>query len=188
MDNRGQVSSVLKLVNQARAAYGAPELETLLSGQPHSVSFCPIGRSLRSGVEEWLFVALGSKHLRLWAPGNDSAAVARLIMTAWGMPHLPMVQPRDKSGCMTLALPAAICDFVNQFDRGLLPDYEREAGQSEMRQLSELARAMPILVGQRNSLGGLREVESESKKEFPVEDQALRSQERRNVLLKIVEV
>jgi hypothetical protein len=187
MDNSGLGSSVLKLVNQARAAYGALELETLPSGQPHSASFCPIGRSFRSGVGDWLFVALGSKHLRLWTPGKDSAAVASLILTAWGMPHRPMVQPRDKSGCVTLALPAAIRDFVIQFDLGLLPDYHGIVGPSEMRQLSELARAMPILLGQQNSLGGLRGVESESKKGFPVEDQALRSQGGGNVF-KTVEV
>jgi hypothetical protein len=78
MDNSVHGRTVLKLVNQARAAYGALELGTLLSGQPHSASFCPIGRSFRSGVEDWLFVALGSKHLRLWTLGKDSAAVARL--------------------------------------------------------------------------------------------------------------
>jgi hypothetical protein len=156
MDNRGQNSSVLRLVNLARAAYGALELETLLSGQPRSASVCTIGRSLRSGLEDWLFVAVGSKYLRLWARGKDSAAIADLIMTAWAMPHRLLTQPGEKSGCVIFALPAEIREFVDQFDRGLLPDYQGEVGQIEMRQLSELAHAMPLHVGRLNNRGNLR--------------------------------
>ena len=156
MDNRGQNSSVLRLVNLARAAYGAFELKTLLSGEPHSASVCSIGRSLRSGVEDWLFVAVGSKYLRLWARGKDSAAIADLIMTAWAMPHQLLAQPGEKSGCVVVALPAEIREFVDQFDRGLLPDYQSEVGQIEVRQLSELAHAMPLPVGRLDNRGDLR--------------------------------
>src|SRR5437879_1085055 len=69
MDNSDLGRRVLELVNLARATYGAFALETLLRGQPRSASFCPIGRSLRIGVEYWLFVAVGTKYLRVWTVG-----------------------------------------------------------------------------------------------------------------------
>lgn len=40
MDSRDLSGPVLKLVNLARASYGAFELETLLMGQPQNASFC----------------------------------------------------------------------------------------------------------------------------------------------------
>jgi hypothetical protein len=76
MDNRSRSRSSLELVNLARAAYAAPELDTLLSGHPHSASVCTICRSLRSGVEDWLFVAVGSKYLRLRGALIAAALVA----------------------------------------------------------------------------------------------------------------
>jgi hypothetical protein len=75
-------ASVLKLVNLARVAYGALELKSLLSGQPYRASRCPIDRSLLSGVEDWLFVAVGTKYLRLWALNRDSGAIAEQILMA----------------------------------------------------------------------------------------------------------
>ena len=164
MDNRGQSGSILKLVNLARAAYGAPELKTLLGGQPHSASFCSIGRSLRSGVEDWLFVAVGTRHLRLWALGKDSAAIARLVMTAWGITGHQPAQSRDKSGCVTFPLQAPMQEFINQFDHGLLPNYQSEVNQGEMRRLGELARTIPIPVAWRDRRGGFRGMESELRK------------------------
>ncbi len=154
MENLGQSNSILKLVNLARGAYGANNLETLLRGQPHSASFCTIGRSLRNGVEDWLFVAIGSKYLRLWASGRDSAAIAQDITAAWGIPNQPQTQPTQKSGCATLALPLEVREFLNRFDCGLLPDYEGEVSRIETRQLSELARAMPLTVGGHERFGG----------------------------------
>jgi hypothetical protein len=152
MDIQDPNRSVLRLVNLARAAYGAVELKSLLTGQPHSASGCVIGRSLRWGVEDWLFVAVGSKYLRLWALGKDWAAIAEQVLTAWGTGHL-LTQPGEKSGCAMLALPAEIREFIYKFDRGLLPDYQGEVDEIEMRRLSELARKMPILVGRRNTWG-----------------------------------
>jgi hypothetical protein len=151
MDNRDRNRSVLEFVNLARSAYGAPGLKTLVSGRPHSASVCAIGRSLRSGVEHWFFVAVGSKCLRLWALGKDSAAIAEQIMTAWGMPRQLLTQPREKLGCVVLAMPAEIREFIDQFDRGLLPDYLGEVDELEMRQLREMVRTMPISVGRRNT-------------------------------------
>ena len=153
MENLGQGNSVLKLVNLARGAYGASKLETLLRGQRHSPSFCTIGRSLRSGVEDWLFVAIGSRYLRLWARGKDSAAIAENMGTAWGIPNQPQIQPANKSGCAILALPLEVREFLNRFDCGLLPDYEGEVSRIETRQLSELARAMPLTVGGHERFG-----------------------------------
>ena len=140
---------MLKLVNLARAAYGAPELETLVGGQPHSASLCPIGRSLRKGVEDWLFVAVGSKYLRLWASGKDLLAVAAQIRTAWKMPGQLMLDPVNKSACVTIQLPAEMSEFIDRFDRGMLPNYEREVDPHEIHQLKELARAMPLSVERR---------------------------------------
>jgi hypothetical protein len=151
MDNRVQIGSVLKRVNLARAAYGAFDLETLLGGEPHSASFCAIGRSLRSGVEDWLFVSIGSAHLRLWTLGKDPDAVAKLIMTAWGISDHRLRRPHDKSIFVTLPLPIAIREFVNQFDRGLLPEFRGAVSQEDMRRLNELVHAIPFRIGQRNS-------------------------------------
>jgi len=155
MENRGQNNSVLKLVNLARGAYGASKLETLLRGQPHSASFCTIGRSLRSGVEEWLFVAIGSKYLRLWALGRDSVAIAENIRTAWKIPNQPQTQATQKSGWAILALPPEVREYLNRFDCGLLPACEGEVSRIEARQLSELARAMPLIVGSHERFGRL---------------------------------
>jgi hypothetical protein len=151
MNNRVQIGSVLKLVNLARAAYGAFDLETVLGGEPHSASFCAIGRSLRSGVEDWLFVAIGSTHLRLWTLGRDPDAVAKLIMTAWGISDHRPRRPHDKSIFVTLPLPTAIREFVSQFDRGLLPEYRGAVSRGDFRKLSELVHAIPFRIGQRNS-------------------------------------
>jgi hypothetical protein len=151
MDSPDPTRCVLRLVNLARAAYDAVELKRLLSGQPHSASVCAVGRSLRSGAEDWLFVAVGSKYLRLWAPGKDTAAIAEQILTAWEPPRHLLTQPGEKSGCVILPLRAEIREFIDQFDRGLLPDYQGEVDEIEMRRLSELARSMPSLVGRRDT-------------------------------------
>jgi hypothetical protein len=52
-----------------------------------------------------------------------------------------------------LALPTEIREFIDQFDRGLLTDYQGEVGQIDMRRLSELARTMPIPLGRQNTWG-----------------------------------
>jgi hypothetical protein len=150
MDNRDRSGSVLKLVNLARAAYGAPDLKSLLIGQRYSASLCPIGRSLRRGVEDWLFVAVGCKYLRLWALGRDLAAIVERTLTVWGIPR-PRTLLQEKSDYVILALPAEIREFIDRFDRGLLPDYQGEVDEIEMRRLRELARSMPILVGRRDT-------------------------------------
>jgi hypothetical protein len=156
MEGGDRSGPVLKLVNLARAAYGAFELETLLSGQPRSASFCPIGRSLRKGVEDWLFTAVGTKYLRIWALGKEPVAIANQIMTAWGIPPRRLKQSGDRSGFVLLPLPSELRDFVDQFDRGLLPNYQGEVDSAEVRQLKELASGMPILGRQRNSWGNIR--------------------------------
>jgi|SRR5215472_11284242 len=151
-------SRTLQLVNLARASYGAFQLEALLSGQPLSASFCPIGRSLRAGVEDWLFAAVGTKYLRVWSPGKDPVAIAKGILTAWGVPHRRLMQSGEKSGFVLLPLPSELREFVDQLDRGLLPDYQGQVDPQEVVRLRELARGMPIPGGQRksvwNSIGG----------------------------------
>jgi hypothetical protein len=102
-------------------------------------------------VEDWLFVSIGSAHLRLWTLGKDPDAVAKLIMTAWGISDHPLRRPHDKSIFVTLPLPIAIREFVNQFDRGLLPEFRGAVSQEDMRQLNELVHAIPFRIGQRNS-------------------------------------
>jgi hypothetical protein len=153
MDSLDPARCVLRLVNLARAAYGAVELKSLLSGQPHSASVCAVSRSLRSGAEDWLFVAVGGTHLRLWALGKDTAAIAEQILTAWEMPRHLLTQPGEKSACVILPLGAEIREFIDQFDRGLLPDYQGEVDQIEICRLSKLARRVPLLVGRRNTWG-----------------------------------
>jgi hypothetical protein len=150
MANSNRSERVLELVNLARAAYGAHELESLLSGQPHSASVCTIGRSLRSGVEDWLFVAVGSEHLRLWAVGKDPVTIAKQIMTAWGIPHEHLKQSRDRPGVVMFSLPPELREFVDQFDRGLLPHHQGQVDQQEVRHLGELASGMPVLGGSQN--------------------------------------
>ena len=100
---------------------------------------------MRQGVKDWLFVAVGNKHLRLWSSTKDSSAVAAQIRTAWEMPALVMLEG-GKSVCATIQLPAELSDFIDRFDRGLRPDCEREVDSPEIHQLSELARAMPISI------------------------------------------
>lgn len=150
MDRRDRSGQVLKLVNLARATYGASELEALPGGQVHSAPFCPIGRSLRRGVEDWLFVTVGSKHLRLWAVGKDSVAIAKKIMTAWGIPHEQLKQSRERLGIVMFSLPSELREFVDRFDRGLLPGHQGQVDQQEVRHLAELASNMPIPVRQQN--------------------------------------
>jgi hypothetical protein len=113
MDTQIRTRSVLRLVNLARAAYGAPDLKVLVSGQPHRVSACAVGRSLSSGVEDWLFVAVGSKYLRLGGLGKDTAAIAEQILTAWEMPRHLLTQPEEKLGCVILPLRAEIREFID---------------------------------------------------------------------------
>jgi hypothetical protein len=139
-----QGERVLKLVNLARVSYGASELEALLPGQPRSASFCPIGRSLRKGAEAWLFIAVGPRYLRIWAPERDCMTIAKRILAAWGMPEGRLVQSLERNGFVLLPLPAELSEFLEQFDRGLLPDYQGQVDNEEARKLKELARGMAI--------------------------------------------
>jgi len=156
MDSRDRSERVLKLVNLARTSYGAFELEALLGGQLQSASFCPIGRSLRRGAEDWLFVAVGTQHLRVWALGKEPVAIAKQIMTAWGMPDRRLKQSGERSGFVILPLPSEIREFVDHFDHGLLPDYQSQVDVQEVHQLRDLARTMPIPGRQRISWGNMR--------------------------------
>jgi hypothetical protein len=104
-------------------------------------------------VEDWLFVAVGTKYLRVWVLGKEPVAIAEQIMTAWGMPHRRLKQSGERSGFVILPLPLEIREFVDQFDRGLLPDYQGHVDHQERRQLRELARGMPI-PGRRRNMGG----------------------------------
>jgi hypothetical protein len=142
---------ILKLINQARKAYGAFELKNLQPGKPRTASHCPVCRSLRAGVEDWLFVAVGSKHLRVWALGKDPAGVGRDILAAWEMPRQRLKQSAEASGYVILPLPPELSEFVKQFDQGLLPDLVGEVDHTEVRQLRELARGIPLPRRQRNN-------------------------------------
>jgi hypothetical protein len=150
MDSSDRTSQVLKLLNLARATYGASELKSLSGGELHSAPFCPIGRSLRVGVEDWLFVTVGSKHLRLWTVGQDSVTIAKRIMTAWAIPHEQLRQSRDRPGVAMLPLPSELREFINRFDRGLLPAHQGPLDQSEVQHLRELASGMPMPSRPRN--------------------------------------
>ncbi len=149
MDNRDRSAQVLKLVNLARATYGAPELESLPGGQIRSALYCPIGRSLRTGVEDWLFVTVGSKHLRLWAVGRDPVTIAKQIMTAWEIPNEQPRLSRERPGVVMVPLPPEIREFLDRFDSGLLPDHQGRIDQQEVRRLRELASSLPNSVNPR---------------------------------------
>lgn len=144
MDRRDRSEQVLKLVNLARGTYGASDLEALAGGELHSAPFCPIGRSLRKGVENWLFVTVGSKHLRLWAVGKNPVAIAQQIMRAWKIPLEQLQQSRDKPGIVIFSLPSELREFIDRFDRGLLPGHRAQVDQQEVRQLKALASSMPV--------------------------------------------
>jgi hypothetical protein len=149
MDNRSESEQVLKLVNMARATYGAYALEALPQGELHSAPFCPIGRSLRRGAEDWLFVTVGSKHVRLWAIGKDPVAIAQRIMTVWAIPLDRLQQSRDRPGIVIFPLPPELRKFVDRFDHGLLPVHQGKVGRVEVQQLRVLANRMPVLSGLR---------------------------------------
>jgi hypothetical protein len=149
-----QPERILRLVNQARKAYGAFELEGLLPGKPLSASFCPLGRSLRRGMEDWLFVAVGTKHLRVWTRERDPATVALAILGAWELPHQRLKKSADASSFVILPLLPELSEFVGQFDQGLLPDLLGEVDQAEVRQLRELARGIPLPRRQRPNARG----------------------------------
>jgi hypothetical protein len=150
VDNRDPSEKVLKLVNLARAAYGAPELESLPGGQIRSALYCPVGRSLRKGVEDWLFVTVGSKHLRLWAVGKDPVTIAKQIMTAWGMSHEQPKPSRASPEIVMVPLPYELREFLHRFDRGLLPNLEGQIDQREVHHLKDLANSMPNPVRRRS--------------------------------------
>lgn len=144
MDSRNRSEQVLKLVNLARATYGASELEALPGGELHSAPFCPIGRSLRKGVEDWLFATVGSKHLRLWAVGKNPVVIAQQIMRAWKIPREQLQQSRDRPGIVMFSLPSELREFIDRFDRGLLLNHREQVDQQEVRQLRTLASSMPV--------------------------------------------
>ena len=150
MDSPDPGEKALKLVNLARAAYGAPELESLPGGQIRNALYCPVGRSLRKGVEDWLFVTVGSKHLRLWAVGRDPVIIAKQIMTAWGMSHEQPKPSRARPEIIMVPLPPELREFLLRFDRGLLPNLQGQIDQQEVQDLKELASSMPNPVGPRS--------------------------------------
>ena len=153
MDNRDRSAQVLKLVNLARASYGAAELESLPGGQIRSALYCPIGRSLRTGVEDWLFITVGSKHLRLWAVAKDPVTIAKQIMTAWELPQEQPKLSRERPGIVMVPLPSEIREFLHRFDSGLLPDHQGRIDQQEVRRLRELASSLPTSVRPQNEAG-----------------------------------
>ncbi len=152
MDNRDRSAQVLKLVNLARASYGAAELESLPGGQIRSALYCPIGRSLRTGVEDWLFITVGSKHLRLWAVGKDPVTIAKQIMTAWELPQEQPKLSRERPGIVMVPLPSEIREFLHRFDSGLLPDHQGRIDQQEVRRLRELASSLPTSARPQNEV------------------------------------
>ena len=87
----------------------------------------------------WLFVAVGTKYLRLLAPGRDPVAVGKEILTAWQLPQRQLKPSGEKSGFVLLPMPAELREFVDQFDRGLLPEFQAEVDPREKQRLRELA-------------------------------------------------
>ncbi len=157
MENLGQSDSVLKLVNGAAPLRWTVRSLVISSsvwthpGFQGGIAVISAFRP-RPSSDRRVFVAIGSNYLRLWASGRDSAAIAENIRTAWGIPNQPKTKPTQKSGAI-LALPLEMREFLNQFDCGLLPECQGEVGQIETRQLSELARAMPLSVGGHERFG-----------------------------------
>lgn len=139
-----ETKRVLELINQVRATYDAPQLASLLPGQLRSASFCPVGRSLRAGVEKWLFVAVGTKLLRVWALERDPVVVGNEILKAWGLAQRLLKKSGEKSGYVLLPLPSELRAFVHEFDGGLWPDYQCNVHPQEVFRLRELAHGMPI--------------------------------------------
>jgi len=101
-------------------------------------------------VEDWLFVTVGSKHLRLWAAGKDPVVFAQHIMTAWKIPLERLQQSRDRPGMVMFSLPPELREFIDQFDRGLLPGHQGQVDQQEARQLGVLASGIPLTVKRQN--------------------------------------
>ncbi len=145
-----EANRILDLINQARGTYDAFPLERLLPGQIRSASFCPLGRSLRVGVEDRVFAAVGTKHLRIWTAGADPAVIATKIMKTWEIPPRRLWKPGEEGSFVILPLRPELIEFVNQFDRGLLPDFQAEPNPAEVLRLEELARTIPSpLLGSR---------------------------------------
>ena len=129
MKSMGGSDQVLKLVNFGASYRWSVCLGALQEGESHIAPFRPIGRSLRRDASDWLFVTVGSKHIRLWAIGKDPVAIAQK-RTVWGIP-LDRVQPsREPAGNVTFPLPPELASSLTSSTMDFCPSFKGSSSGS----------------------------------------------------------
>lgn len=132
---------VLKLINAAREAYGCAPLDAIPRGERASPSFDPVARAFRTGADEWLFLALGSRWLRIGACGQDAMAIAKKIHNAWYGDDHPMSKRAVEGGSIYVRLPQPIVDFIAAFDAGKLPAFETRVAEHEHARHAQVVKS-----------------------------------------------
>ena len=92
----------------------ASPLEELPTGERGNPCFCPLGRAFRKDMGDTVFLAVGSKHIRLASTDGNVSEIARRIRKAWGI-NEGKPAPRGEQ-FMTVALPSELTQFVAEFD------------------------------------------------------------------------
>jgi hypothetical protein len=134
------IGAVKARVNDARAACLLPPLEELPTGERGNPCFCPLGRALRKDMGDTIFLAVGSKHIRLASTDGNVSEIARRIRKAWGI-NEGKPAPRGEQ-FMTVALPSELTQFVAEFDAGKLPKFEGLIEEAEKSRFNDLARRL----------------------------------------------
>lgn len=132
---------VLRLINLARAAYGCAPLDAIPRGERASPSFDPMARAFRTGADEWLFLALGSRWLRIGACGKDAMAIAEKIHSAWYGADQPISKRAAEGGSIYVRLPQPIVDFIFEFDAGKLPAFETRVADHEHARHAQVVKS-----------------------------------------------
>lgn len=100
----------------------------------------PFGTALRKDMGDTVFLAVGSKHIRLASTDGNVSEIARRIRKAWGI-NEGKPAPRGEQ-FMTVALPSELTQFVTEFDAGKLPKFEGLIEEAEKSRFNDLARRL----------------------------------------------
>jgi hypothetical protein len=132
--------AVTDRINQARAACALGPIEGLPKGERGNPCFCPLGRALRKELGDSIFVAVGTRHLRVASTETNAEEVAERIRKAWGVSESRTMMGADQF--KLVPLPAEMTQYVVEFDAGKLPEFEGTVELIEKQHFNTLARRL----------------------------------------------
>lgn len=120
------INQVIETVNKLRVALELEAIADLPEGEQLQSSWCPIAKALNN--EEKFRIAIGTDEL--CAQEMLSASIDDIVQNTWGertnsKTAIVFEHQRYKN-------PQIITDFINEFDRGLWPQYLEEENTDDL--------------------------------------------------------